>query len=91
MPTKIAEFLATGRPVVVNRGLGDLDWLLPDSQAGVVLRSSDPEDVDGAADSLLAMLKDPATPGRCRALASRHFDIDVGVRTLLQVYDHARR
>ena len=37
MPTKIGEFLACGRPIVVNRGLGDMDQFLEEFDAGVIL------------------------------------------------------
>ena len=37
MPTKIAEFLACGRPVVVNKGLGDMDHFIEEFDTGVVL------------------------------------------------------
>jgi glycosyltransferase involved in cell wall biosynthesis len=89
MPTKVGEFLASGRPVVVNAGLGDLDALLPRGRAGVVLRSSSPADLEAAAGEIVALIEDPETPVRCRALAEQHFDLDVAVRTLLEVYDHA--
>lgn len=86
MPTKIGEFLATGRPVVVNQGLGDCDDLLPAAGAGVVLRSRDQAGVERAAAELLDLLADPGTPARCRRLAQRHFDLEQAVVTLHEVY-----
>jgi hypothetical protein len=89
MPTKVGEFLASGRPVVVNSGLGDLGTLLPDNSAGVVLDSSTGPDLGRAAEQVIDLLQDPATPARCRDLAERHFDVDAGVRSLLEVYRFA--
>jgi len=37
MPTKIGEFLARGRPIVVNKGLGDMDDFIKEFDAGVIL------------------------------------------------------
>ena len=85
MPTKIAEFLATGRPLVVNSKLGDAGGMLEAHGAGVALRSGS----DGlilAVDQLRELLRDPETPLRCRALAEEHFDLEVAVKKLVNVY-----
>lgn len=86
MPTKIGELLASGRPVVVNVGLGDCDDLLPAAAAGVVLRGTDDSAVDRGADELLELMADPGTPARCRALAEAHFSLDAAVATLEDLY-----
>lgn len=90
MPTKIGEFLATGRPVVVNAGLGDCDTLLQDSGTGVVLSGTEDDALDRAASELIELLADPETPTRCRLLAERHFSLDQAVTTLLEVYQRIR-
>ncbi|MDQ6696942.1 MAG: hypothetical protein M3Z46_05730 [Actinomycetota bacterium] len=84
-PTKIAEHLAAGRPVVVNRGLGDMDDHIAASGCGVVVDT----DVEAAADQLIALLADPATPGRCRRVAEDVFSLDVGIERLLGCYRRA--
>ena len=60
MPTKIGELLASGSPVVVNRGLGDMDALIEKSNvvwdASGVLRS---RVLAEACDSVLKLLSDP--------------------------------
>jgi len=86
MPTKLGEFLATGRPVVVNAGLGDCDTLLPDAGAGVILQGTDDAALERGATDLLDLLVDPETPARCRRLAEEHFSLDRAVATLLEVY-----
>ncbi|MEO5679866.1 MAG: hypothetical protein ABIS47_09360 [Acidimicrobiales bacterium] len=86
MPTKIGEFLASGRPVVVNAGLGDCDALLPAAGAGVVMAGTDGVAVDRAAAQLLDLVDDPATPERCRRLAEDHFSLEGAVATLQGIY-----
>lgn len=86
MPTKIGEFLATGRPVVVNKGLGDMDSLIRDYDVGVVLNSRDEAHLDHACREALRLLEDEGTPGRCRALAEDHFDLAKGVAKLDNLY-----
>lgn len=88
-PTKLGEFLATGRPVVVNAGLGDLDELLARHDCGVVLTSASDAELDRAVAELDRLLEDPKTPMRCRALAEEHFNVDRGVDRLLEAYSRA--
>jgi glycosyltransferase involved in cell wall biosynthesis len=85
MPTKVAEFLATGRPVIVSPGIGDLDRLLADYRCGVVLRPSDDAIYSGARE-LAEMLSDPELPSRCRKLATDHFDVGHAVHQLFDIY-----
>jgi hypothetical protein len=85
MPTKIAEFLATGRPVVVNKGLGDFDEYLTEFNAGVILDGSE-SNLRNMAHNLAEILADPETPMRCRALAEKYFDVDSGAQKYLDLY-----
>jgi glycosyltransferase involved in cell wall biosynthesis len=84
MPTKIAEFLAIGRPLVVNTGLGDCDELFANGKTGVVISQDD--DLDQKAFELYELCLDPETPERCRNLAEEHFSFDKGVDKYLNVY-----
>lgn len=88
MPTKLGEFLATGRPVVVNARLGDAAVLVTAHRAGVVVGSGR-EAVNRAADELEALVADADTPNRCRQLAVSHFDLDRAVDRLADVYRRA--
>ena len=85
MPTKIAEFLASGRPVVVNKGLGDFDDFLAEFTAGVILDGTRKNLIEGA-EQLLALISDPETPIRCRALAEKYFGLNKGVGKYLDLY-----
>ena len=76
MPTKVAEFLATGRPVVVSKGVGDLDFMLSEFKAGVVLNS---ENLQNSFAELEILLQDPLTPLRCRELAEKYFSMEQAV------------
>jgi hypothetical protein len=85
VPTKIAEFLACGRPVVVNQGLGDFDELFSDFAAGVIIPRNKAE-LRTSAMKLLELLNDPETPYRCRELAEKHFSLKNGVKEYLSLY-----
>ena len=84
MPTKIAEFLAIGRPVVVNVGLGDCDEILKSGEIGVVIRRED--NLRNKALELLEICNNPETPRRCREIAINYFSLTSGVDKYLDVY-----
>jgi glycosyltransferase involved in cell wall biosynthesis len=86
MPTKVAEFLAVGRPVVVNRGLGDLDDLLATYDCGVVLEPGD-DGLTQATTELQRLLDDEQLADRCRALARDHFDVERAGDALAALYE----
>jgi len=85
MPTKIAEFLACGRPIVVNKGLGDMDQFIEEFDTGVVLDGTNNNLIEGAK-KLASLLSDRDTPMRCRALAEKYFSADVGASKYLDLY-----
>jgi hypothetical protein len=85
MPTKMGEFLACGRPVVVNKGLGDMDLFIQEFDAGVILDGS-PENLLDGANKLASLLLDPETPFRCRALAEKYFSMEKGSLKYLELY-----
>ncbi|MEA2844320.1 MAG: hypothetical protein QOJ69_1991 [Actinomycetota bacterium] len=85
-PTKLGEFLACGRPVVVNAGLGDLDELLARFDCGVVARDASTDELDRVAAEIDRLLDDPGLPARCRSLAEHYFDLDRAVDELLATY-----
>jgi glycosyltransferase involved in cell wall biosynthesis len=85
MPTKIGEFLACGRPIVVNRGLGDMDSFIEEFDAGVIL-DGDSDSLKQSAAKLIHLILDPETPIRCRALAEKYFCMDIGAKKYLDLY-----
>lgn len=89
VPTKLGEFLASGRPVVLNAGVGDMDELLSAHDCGVVVRGPSERELVDAAQELVRLLEDPGTAARCRALATEHFDLERGVDQLMAVYRQA--
>jgi glycosyltransferase involved in cell wall biosynthesis len=51
-PTKYAEYLACGLPIVINSGIGDADALVEKESAGVLVRRFDSEEYLRAASEL---------------------------------------
>jgi glycosyltransferase involved in cell wall biosynthesis len=75
-PTKIAEYLAAGLPVVTNAGIGDVDEVIEGDRVGVVLRDFDDESFTRALAEVEALRAEGDLAGRARASAERRFDIE---------------
>lgn len=83
-PTKVAEFLASGRPILVSKGIGDFDFLIETYNVGVTIEP----DAD-IAKSLLKfreLLKDPEIHIRCRKLAEEMFSMASAVEKYTDMY-----
>ena len=75
-PTKIAEYLAAGLPVVSNAGIGDIDDLLhKEPGVGVVLQDFTAAEFSRAAEAALALAVDASTPARAVEVSRRYFDL----------------
>ena len=72
-PTKIAEYLACGVPVISNRGIGDIDDVIERNGVGVMLHDFSTESYLSA----LKRLEDLGNIGeKCRETAQREFDLE---------------
>jgi glycosyltransferase involved in cell wall biosynthesis len=89
VPTKIGEFLASGRPVIVSNGIGDLDQMLPTTRTGVVIQKYG--SLQDLAQQITHLVNDPMTPGRCRELALKHFDMETSIERYLEIYERMLR
>jgi glycosyltransferase involved in cell wall biosynthesis len=85
-PTKLAEALASGIPVVCNRGVGDLDEVLHGGAVGVQLDSFTEDAYRRSASRLRDLLQDPDLSGRCRRLAEARYGLEGGVEAYHQLY-----
>ncbi len=85
-PTKQAEYLGCGLPIVANAGVGDGDTLLRDNAVGVVFDRWDPAALQRTFATFLGLMNDPGTWQRCRALAEAELDLRTGVERYHRVY-----
>jgi glycosyltransferase involved in cell wall biosynthesis len=75
-PTKIAEYLASGLPVITNAGIGDLDDVIADDKVGVILDDFNVESYGRALEEMKLMLLDQGIADRCRDSARKRFDLE---------------
>ena len=78
-PTKFAEGLASGLPVICNRGIGDLDDIVEREGVGVLVDGFSEAAYSAAIRRLKELLEDPGLSARCRRLAEARYSVDLGV------------
>jgi glycosyltransferase involved in cell wall biosynthesis len=76
-PTKLAEYLAAGLPVVCNAGIGDVDAVVESERVGVIVRELNRDAYRAALVEVEALCREPGVAERCRDAASRRFDLSV--------------
>ena len=86
-PTKIAEYLAAGLPVVCNAGIGDVDEVIEGDRVGVVVRDFDDASLTRALEEVEALRAEGGLSQRARASAERRFDLErVGGARYRRIY-----
>lgn len=86
-PTRMAEFLACGKPILGNRGVGDMADLIEKYNVGVVIEDGSDEEIKRGLKLMYDFLLDPDYPERCRKAAVELFSADVGAEKYHQVYE----
>lgn len=88
-PTKIAEYLACGKPVVLNRGIGDTEAMLKKYNTGVIIKGFNLEEYEKALNSLKELLIDSdGLHLRCRKTAEEFLSLDKGTEKYKLIYDN---
>ncbi len=82
-PTKVGEMLAMGVPVAANAGVGDMEVVMAEPGAGVLLPDLTCASVEAAADAMRLRGDDLQST---RAIADRWFGLGSGVATYDRVY-----
>jgi hypothetical protein len=86
-PTKTAEYLGCGLPLVINAGIGDADALVTEEQAGALVTEFTPAAYAKAARTVFQMSCDDATRARMRGIAARLLNLQtVGLPRYANLY-----
>jgi glycosyltransferase involved in cell wall biosynthesis len=85
-PTKLAEALGVGLPVVANKDIGDMDALFAKENVGVLVDDFTDAAYDRAAETLARLAAAPETAARCRRVAEERFGLDGGVTAYHELY-----
>ena len=87
-PTKYAEYLGCGLPLIINAGIGDSDMLVNQESAGVLVQDLTEAEYARAALVIEQLVANHAqSRDRSRELAERLFDVrQVGVPRYARLY-----
>ena len=88
-PTKYAEYLACGLPLIINAGIGDSDTLIVDEHAGALVQRFDEDEYVRATAIIESMTSDAdQTRRRTREVAERLLDVRrVGRERYAELYE----
>jgi glycosyltransferase involved in cell wall biosynthesis len=89
-PTKYAEYLGCGLPVIINAGIGDSDALVTDHQAGVLVHEFNEGEYGKAIDQLMTESNERPEERRerMRQIAEKLFDLEtVGFPRYARLYE----
>jgi glycosyltransferase involved in cell wall biosynthesis len=85
-PTRLAEVLGCGLPVVANEGVGDVAKIIRENNVGVIIEGENEEDIHMAFDTLQKLMQDTDLSSRCRATAKTIFSLESGTEAYHNIY-----
>ncbi len=85
-PTKLAEYLIAGLPVLINTPSDFIKEFIESNKIGVVVNNFDKESFEKAADKLLVLLSDKNLKQRCEIASQKYLSKNVCVEKYTEVY-----
>ncbi|MEM0984860.1 MAG: glycosyltransferase family 4 protein [Pseudomonadota bacterium] len=86
-PTRLGEFLACGKPVLVNGNVGDVAESVGETQTGIAISAFDDATLQDGLDRLLELTEKPGISARCRDAAEARFSLEGGIQSYSAIYD----
>lgn len=87
-PTKFAESLAAGVPVIANRGIGDIEDIILTRKVGVLVDDLNEYAYEKAIERLTALLKErEILRKRCIETAELLFSLPLGIKKYTEIYE----
>lgn len=85
-PTRMAEVLGSGCPVVANAGVGDLDQIITRHRVGVLARGQGISEMESCVMELVYIMNEPDLQARCRHVAEQLFSLESGIAAYHRLY-----
>jgi len=82
--TKMGEIMGMGIPLICNSNVGDVDAIMDDAKAGIVLEAFSNDEYLKAVENIDDVLKIP--PENIRAYAKKYYSLDDGVEKYNSIY-----
>jgi glycosyltransferase involved in cell wall biosynthesis len=87
-PTKNAEYLACGLPLIINAGIGDSDALVNEWSAGALLEEFTEDEYARIGKVIQTMAADPDARNKARSIARQLFDLQtIGAERYAALYE----
>lgn len=85
-PTRLAEVLGCGLPVVANEGVGDVADIIRKNNVGVIVEGASAQHMETAFAALQTLMQDPDLSDRFRATAEAVFSLEAGTEAYREIY-----
>ena len=85
-PTRLAEILGCGVPVVANEGIGDVALIIRKYRVGILVKSEKEADMEQAFEELKQLLNESDLADRCRRAAEEVFSLEMGTQKYALLY-----
>lgn len=86
-PIKFGEYLASGLPVIVNRGIGDCDQIIRKENAGAIVNNFSPGEYKNSIKILRSLsMEGEALRQRCRLTAEKYCSLEKGTESYWGIY-----
>lgn len=85
-PTRFGEILATGRPIICNSGVGDLNKIIKVNKVGIIVKDKSKSAMQKAVKELYELISDNETSSRCRNLAESFYSLESGSEKYSMIY-----
>ena len=86
-PTRLAEALGSGIPIVVNKGVGDVEDIVNKNNIGIIVEGDSKKQIEEAFEKLQILLQDPELSSRCFNTAKSIFSLDKGTSMYHKIYE----
>jgi len=86
-PTRLAEILACGKPVIANAGVGDVSKILKENNVGLLIDNENSLAISDSINSISRLLEDDTLSLRCRKVAEDLFSLSDGSKKFKSIYE----
>jgi len=90
-PTKFAEYLISGLPVVINTQCSFLKKIIISNRVGIVIEKFNKKVFQEEIEKLIFLLKDKLLKERCKKIAKKYLAKEVCIKKYLEIYKFARQ
>ena len=86
LPTKVAEYLSCGIPIITNRGIGDLEEYILNNNAGIIIDDFAEREYKSALQGVFNLLAEAKVRENCRRAALDNFSLTGAAEKYNELY-----